>query len=135
MSIDYQHGLPLYYQEDIFKQLGIRLCRHNLMYWLIKISNVLHPMICDYCHKILLIQDVVKVYKTPLKVIKDDNIKFYMWMYSCGADSPAANLQRARCKKGSAMNMVLYDYQSTQSGKCAVDSLQNADVKHYIGYL
>jgi hypothetical protein len=104
-----------------FKQLGIRLCRQNMPDWLIKITNVLHPMICEYWHKILLIKDVVKVDETPLKVIENDNIKSYMWMYCCGADSPAGNLQRCKSQKGCAMNIVLYDYQPTQTRKCAVD--------------
>ena len=92
--IKYRYDLPFYRQGMTFKQLGIRLCRQNMPDWLIKIANVLHPMICEYWHKILLIQDVVKVDETPLKVIENDNIKSYMWMYSCGVDSPAGNLQR-----------------------------------------
>jgi transposase len=126
----YQHGLPLYRQEVIFKQLGIQLCRQTMSDWLIKIANVLHPILYEYWHKILLTQDVVKSDETPLKVIKDDNIKSYMWVYSCGADSPAGNLQG-----DSTPNIVLYDYQPTRAGKCAVDFLQNADAKHYTRYL
>jgi transposase len=126
----YQHGLPLYRQEVIFKQLGIQLCRQTMSDWLIKIANVLHPILYEYWHKILLTQAVVKADETPLKVIKDDNIKSYMWVYSCGADSPAGNLQG-----DSTPNIVLYDYQPTRAGKCAVDFLQGADTKHYTGYL
>jgi len=126
----YQHGLPLYRQEVIFKQLGIQLCRQTMSDWLIKIANVLHPILYEYWHKILLTQDVIKADETPLKVIKDDNIKSYMWVYSCGADSPAGNL-----KDDSTPNIVLYDYQPSRAGKCAVDFLQYADAKHYKGYL
>jgi transposase len=74
----YQHGLPLYRQEVIFKQLGIQLCRQTMSDWLIKIANVLHPILYEYWHKILLTQDVVKADETPLKVINDDNIKSYI---------------------------------------------------------
>jgi len=126
----YQHGLPLYRQEVIFKQLGIQLCRQTMSDWLIKIAYVLHPILYEYWHKILLTQDVVKADETPLKVINDDNIKSYMWVYSCGADSPAGNLQG-----DSAPNIVLYDYQPSRAGKCAVDFLQDADTNHYTGYL
>jgi transposase len=126
----YQHGLPLYRQEVIFKQLGIQLCRQTMSDWLIKIAYVLHPILYEYWHKILLTQDVVKADETPLKVINDDNIKSYMWVYSCGADSHAGNLQG-----DSAPNIVLYDYQPSRAGKCAVDFLQDADTDHYTGYL
>lgn len=126
----YQHGLPLYLQEIIFKQLGIQLCRQTMSDWLIKIANVLHPILYEYWQKMLLTEYVVKADETPLKVIKDDNIKSYMWVYSCGADSPAGNLQG-----DSAPNIVLYDYQPSRAGKCAVDFLQDADANHYTGYL
>lgn len=78
---------------------------------------------------------MVKADETQLKVIKDDNIKSYMWVYSCGADSPAGNLQGGTLQKEIAPNIVLYDYQPSRAGKCAVDFLQDADAKHYTGYL
>ncbi len=87
IAAKYQHGLPLYRQEVIFRQLGIELSRQTMSDWLIKIANVLHPVLYEYWHKILLQQDVIKADETPLKVIKDDNIKSYMWVYSSGADS------------------------------------------------
>jgi transposase len=130
IAAKYQHGLPLYRQEVIFRQLGIELSRQTMSDWLIKIANVLHPVLYEYWHKILLQQDVIKADETPLKVIKDDNIKSYMWVYSSGADSPAGNING-----DSAPNIVLYDYQPTRAGKCAVDFLQNDDKQHYTGYL
>ena len=126
----YQHGLPLYRQEVIFKQLGINLSRQTMSDWLIKIANVLHPVLYEYWHKTLLQQAVIKADETPLKVIKDDNIKSYMWVYSSGADSPADNIIG-----DSAPNIVLYDYQPTRAGKCAVDFLQDDNQQHYTGYL
>lgn len=59
------------------------------------------------------------VNETPLKVINDDNIKFYMLVYSCGADSLAGNMQG-----DSAQNIVLLDYHPSRTGKYAVDFLQ-----------
>jgi transposase len=116
ITAKYQHGLPLYRQEVIFNQLGIRLCRQTMSDWLIKIANVLYPVLYEYWHKILLQQDVIKADETTLQVINEDNIKSYMWVYSSGADSPAGNLQG-----DSAPNIVLYDYQPSRAGKCAVD--------------
>ena len=126
----YQHGLPLYRQEVIFKQLGIHLSRQTMSDWLIKIANVLHPVLYEYWHTILLQQEVIKADETPLKVIHDDNIKSYMWVYSSGADSPAGNING-----DSAPNIVLYDYQPTRAGQCAADFLRDDNKQHYTGYL
>ncbi len=101
----YQHGLPLYRQEVIHKQLGIDLSRQTMSDWLIKIANVLHPVLYEYWHNILLQQAVIKADEMTLQVIKDDNINSYMWVYCYGADSPAGKL-----KGDSAPNIVLYDY-------------------------
>jgi transposase len=117
-------------QEVIFKQLGIQLSRQTMSDWLIKIANVLHPVLYKYGQKILLQQEVIKADETPLKVISDDRINSYMWVYSSGADSPAGNI----CGD-SAPNIVLYDYQPSRAGRCAVDFLQNDDDPHYSGYL
>ncbi|MFQ3192253.1 MAG: transposase [Paraglaciecola sp.] len=125
-----QHGLPLYRQEVIFKQLGIQLSRQTMSDWLIKIANVLHPVLYEYWQKILLQQEVIKADETPLKVISDDRINSYMRVYSSRADSPAGNI----CGD-SAPNIVLYDYQPSRAGKCAVDFLRNDDDQHYSGYL
>jgi transposase len=126
----YQHGLPLYRQEVIFKQLGIELSRQTMSDWLIKIANVLQPVLYDYWHDILLQQTVLKADETPLKVINDDNIKSYMWVYSCGADSPSGNING-----DSAPNIVLYDYQPSRAGQCAVNFLQDKNKAPYTGYL
>ena len=126
----YQHGLPLYRQEVIYKQLGIDLSRQTMSDWLIKIANVLHPVLYEYWHKILLQQEVIKADETTLQVIKDDNVKSYMWVYCCGADSPAGKLNG-----DNAPNIVLYDYQPSRAGKCAAAFLQNDAGTPYTGYL
>ena len=98
--------------------------------WLIKIANVLHPVLYEYWQKILLQQEVIKADETPLKVISDDRINSYMWVYSSGADSHEGNI----CGDN-APNIVLYDYQPSRAGKCAVDFLRNDNDQHYLGYL
>ena len=130
ITAKYQHGLPLYRQEVIFSQLGIDLCRQTMSDWLIKIANVLHPILYEYWHKVLLQQDVIKADETTLQVIEDDNIKSYMWVYCSGADTPAGNIYG-----DTAPNIVLYDYQPSRAGKCAADFLQNDNQQDYTGYL
>lgn len=91
---------------------------------------MLHPVLYEYWQEILLQQEVIKANETPLKVISDDRINSYMWVYSSGADSPAGNI----CGD-TAPNIVLYDYQPSRAGKCAVDFLRNDEGQHYSGYL
>ena len=53
-----------------------------------------------------------------------------MWIYSSGADSPVGNIDG-----DSAPNTVLYNYQPSRAGKCALDVLQDDNQQHYTGYL
>jgi hypothetical protein len=66
-------------------------------------------------------------------VVGDDNVKSYMWVYNCGADSPAGNING-----DDTPNIVLYDYQPSRAGKCAADFLRGYDgylgVEGYAGY-
>lgn len=116
----YQYSLPLYRQEAMFKQYGIDLSRKTMSDWMMKSSHLFKPLI-DRLQEILLAQPVIHADETPLKVIKEDKHKCYMWVYCTGTDSPNDNGQP---------NIVLYDYQSSRAGWCPVDYLQG-----YSGYL
>lgn len=56
------------------------------------IANVLHPVLYEYWHKILLQQNVIKAEETRLQVIENDTIQSYMWVYCSGADTSAGNI-------------------------------------------
>lgn len=118
----YQNALPLYRQEVIFKQHGIPLTRQTMSDWLMKSSTLFKP-ITDYLHQQLLKQPVIQADETTLKVIHEDKSKCYMWVYCSGADSPGDN-------QNTIKNIVLYDYQASRAGSCAVDYL-----KGFEGYL
>lgn len=121
----YQYGLPLYRQESIFKQLGIHLSRQTMSDWLIKIASLFKPLLYEPWHQHLLEQFYIRADETTMVVVQDDNIKSYMWVYCCGADTPAGNIA-----DDSTPNIVLYDYQSSRAGQHAVNYLQG-----YLGYL
>ena len=121
----YQHGLPLYRQETIFTQLGIHLSRQTMSDWLIKIATLFKPILYEYWHTQLLMQSYIRADETTMVVVKDDNIKSYMWVYCCGADTPAGNI-----KDDTTPNIVLYEYQPSRAGRHAATFLGG-----YQGYL
>lgn len=120
----YQFGLPLYRQEAMFKQYGIELSRKTMADWMLKCADLLTPLY-DRLHELILNQPVIAADETTLKVVSEDKAKCYMWVYTSGADSPEGALPNTDIP-----NIVLYDYQSSRAGQCAVDYLQG-----YNGYL
>jgi transposase len=121
----YQYALPLYRQEQMFKQYGIELSRKTMADWMIKSSELLVP-IYQRLKAIQLQQDVINADETPLKVIHEDKSRCYMWVYCTGSDSPPdKNLTKDR-----PPNIVLYDYQNSRAGRCVRDYLNG-----YRGYL
>jgi len=118
----YQYALPLYRQESLFKQYGIELSRKTMSDWMIRSSELLTPLY-QRLKTIQLQQNVINADETPLKVIHEDKNRCYMWLYCTGADAPGDHPDQPP-------NIVLYDYQASRSGQCAVDYLAG-----YQGYL
>ena len=124
----YQYALPLYRQESLFKQYGIELSRKTMADWMMKSADLFKPLYARL-QEILLQQEVIQADETTLKVINEDKVKSYMWLYCTGTDSP---------NKGSIPNIVLFDYQAGRAGQCAVDYLEGFNgylqVDGYAGY-
>jgi len=124
----YQYALPLYRQESLFKQYGIELSRKTMADWMMKSADLFTPLYARL-QEILLQQRVIQADETPLKVINEDKVKSYMWLYCTGTDSPS---------KSPLPNIVLYDYQSGRAGQCAIDYLDGftgyLQVDGYVGY-
>jgi transposase len=123
----YHYGLPLYRQETLFKQYGINLSRQTMADWMIK-SQLALQILYERLREILLQQAVIQADETTLNVLKEEKTTCYMWLYCCGTDSPNNKVLDAECL--SMPNIVLYDYQASRSGQCAVDFLAG-----YSGYL
>ncbi|WP_085283334.1 IS66 family transposase [Colwellia chukchiensis] len=124
----YQYALPLYRQESLFKQYSIALSRKTMADWVMKSAQLFTPLYARL-QETLLQQPVIQADETTLKVIEEDKIKSYMWLYCTGTDSP---------KNTPIPNIVLYDYQSGRAGQCAVDYLDGfsgyLQVDGYAGY-
>ena len=125
----YQYGLPLHRQEAMFKQYGIDLSRKTMSDWVLKSAALFAPLI----HRLkqeLLKQAVIHADETPVKVVKSDKAKSYMWLYCTGTDSPSPDNPIA--------NIVLYDYHNSRAGACVVDYLEGYDgylqVDGYVAY-
>lgn len=124
----YQYGLPLYRQEAMFKQYGIELSRQTMADWIIKCARLLEPLV-ERWHELMLQQSVIQADETTLKVIKEDKSTCYMWLYCTGTDSS---------QDSTIPNIVLYDYQNSRAGRCAVNYLEGYSgylhVDGYVGY-
>lgn len=118
----YQYGLPLYRQENLFKEYGIPLSRQTMSSWLLKSANLLKPLY-DKLHQHLLQQNVIQADETTLKVVESDKAKCYMWLYCTGTDSPENNYS-------DIPNIVLYDFHESRASQCTIDFLQG-----HAGYL
>jgi len=125
----YQYGLPLYRQEAMFKQVGIELSRKTMADWMMRCSDLLAPLY-DRLHELILKQSVIQADETTLKVVCEDKSTCYMWLYCSGGDSPYP--------ESPIPTIVLYDYQRSRAGQCAVDFLEGYNrylqVDGYVGY-
>ena len=117
----YQYALPLYRQETLFTQSGIKLSRTTMARWIIQVSDKFKPLY-QALRAHLREQIVVQADETPLNVLKE-NKQCYMWLYCSGADSPGATLTGVK-------NIVLFDYQNSRARSCPVGFLAD-----YAGYL
>ena len=126
----YQYGLPLYRQENLFKEYGIPLSRQTMSSWLLRCADLLKPLY-DKLHQLLLQQNVIQADETTLKVIESDKAKCYMWLYCTGTDSPENN-------HTDIPNIVLYDFHESRASQCAIDFLRGhsgyLQVDGYQGY-
>lgn len=124
----YQYALPLYRQESLFKQYAIDLSRQTMASWMLKLTPLFDRIYQRY-KQILLQQSVIHADETPVKVINENKLTSYMWVYCTGSDSPGDNDNKTQQNKAPNI-IVLYDYQASRSGQCARDYLAG-----YSGYL
>ena len=114
----YQDHLPLYRQEEILKRLGIDLHRGTTSVWMMKIGQLMEPLY-KRIQMQLIYSDYLHADETPVQVLRSNGkrkpSKSYMFVYCTGARSSP---------------LILYDYQSSRSGKSAKDYLEG-----FKGYL
>ena len=116
----YFAGLPLYRQEQIFKQQGFPLSRTVMANWVITVSELYLERIYLRLCKLIVQQPVIHADETPVQVLKEPGRgaqqKSYMWVY---ATSKRAKIQ-IRC----------FSYENSRSGERA-----NRFLKDFNGFL
>ncbi|SQH76866.1 transposase [Shewanella benthica] len=125
----YQYALPLYRQETLFKQHGIELSRQTMSDWMMKSAALFKPLY-DLLHQHLLTQGVLHADETTLKVINDERVKSYMWVYCSGADGPSIEPRYQGLN-----NIVLYDYQDGSRASTCVSGFLATEHAVFNGYL
>ena len=105
----YFGGLPLYRQEQIFKQQRFPLSRTVMANWVITVSELyLEKLYLRLC-KLIVEQPVIHADETPVQVLKEPGRrpqqKSYMWVYSTS--------------KRAAIQIRCFSYENSRSGERA----------------
>ncbi|MGI6226322.1 MAG: IS66 family transposase [Peptococcales bacterium] len=110
----YSEAVPLYRQEQQFKNFGIELSRQNLANWVMHGSNHWLKLLYDRMHTYLLKETVIHADETTMQVLsepgKSPTSKSYMWLYATGTFGP---------------QIFLYDYQPSRAKKHPKNFLQD----------
>ena len=116
----YVNSMPLYRQEQEWKQMGLSLSRATMANWIIRCSQDWLAPVAEFLEKELLKREIIHCDETPVQVLKEPgkapHTKSYMWLYRTGADGGPP--------------IVLYDYQPSRGGKNAAEYLDG-----FHGYL
>lgn len=115
----YNQALPLYRQEQLWKNNGVELSRQTLSNWILTGTEQWLLPVYNQLHQHLLEESVLHADETTLQVLNEQGrkatSKSYMWMFATGKDGPA---------------IFLYDYQTTRANKHPKNFL-----KGFEGYL
>lgn len=114
------NSLPLYRQEQDWKQYGVRITRATFASWVIRNSDEFFTPFYEFLRRKLLERGFLMADETPTQVLKElekrPESKSYMWLFRTGEDGGAP--------------IILYKYSATRAGETADNFLEN-----YEGYL
>jgi transposase len=101
----YVDGLPLYRQEKIFARLGIELPRATLAHWMVRMGDLVEPLI-ERIRREIREGEVVQCDETPFQVLKEPGKRAestsYLWVLRGG-------------RLGHPL--LLYEYDPSRSGE------------------
>jgi len=119
----YADALPLYRQAKIFERMGVDLCRATLASWVIRMGDLVTPLLTHFLAEIRN-GDYVQADETPFQVLKEDGkratSKSYLWALRGGVlEHP----------------LLYYEYAPSRSGKVAEALLEGFEgFLHTDGY-
>jgi transposase len=104
----YADALPLYRQEDILKRAGIELPRATLANWMMKLGELVVPLV-NLLRDAVLEYGIVQMDETTVQVLKEKDkapsSKSYMWVQRGGPPGK---------------HVILFDYDASRSGAVPV---------------
>lgn len=116
----YANSMPLYRQEQDWKQLGVKLNRATLANWIIYCAKQYFEPFYDYLHRELLKRKFLMADETRIQVLHEEDRKAetdsFMWLFRSGEDG--------------LPDIVLYKYTETRARFHAEEFL-----KGFQGYL
>ena len=116
----YANSMPLYRQEQDWKQLGVLLNRATLANWIIYCATQYFKPLYDYLHRELLKREFLMADETRIQVLHEKERKAetdsFMWLFRSGEDG--------------LPDIVLYKYTETRAKFHAAEFL-----KGFRGYL
>lgn len=116
----YANSMPLYRQEQDFKQMGVLLGRATLANWIIHCASEYFAPFYGYLHRELLRRQFLMADETRVQVLKEPERKAqtdsFLWLFRTGEDGLPP--------------IILYKYTETRAGFHAADFL-----KGFKGYL
>lgn len=86
ITAKFNYHMPLYRQEDMYNRAGIKLSRSTLSEWVLKVAELLFPLI-KLLHAQILTYDIAFADETKLNVLKRKDGKksqSYMWLFAGG---------------------------------------------------
>jgi len=123
----YGDGLPLYRQEHMWQRLGVNIPRATMAGWMIKVGELLSPVL-NLMEEDILESGYVQVDETRVQVLKEDgkpaDSKSYMWVRSSSINS-----LHSREDHGVKI-ATIFEYDPRRSGEVAKRLF--ADYKGYL---
>ena len=107
-------ALPLYRLSKIFQRSGVDLGRGTMSNWIIRVANMLEPMLDEF-KSIMFTHPVANIDETTLQVLKEPGRSFqeksYMWVMSGGPpDKKTILFQYDESRGGSVARKLLSGY-------------------------
>ena len=103
----YANAMPLYRQEEMWRQLGVTFSRTCMAKWVIRCAEDWLEPLWDAMHAELLKRQVLHADETVVQVLREKDkapqSKSYMWVYRTGRDGKPP--------------IILYEYQPGRSGE------------------
>lgn len=90
MYQNYANSLPLYRQEQDWKQMGVTLSRATLANWILYCAGNYFPPLYDYFHRELIKRQFLMADETRVQVLKEAGrnaeTDSFMWLFRSGED-------------------------------------------------